>query len=298
MTVLKPSHSGQKTTIGTIFGDIEQLPTLPTVYNRLQNMLSDPKVSARDVGKVIEQDQALAAKIIKVVNSSYYGFPKQVSTISHSVVILGFNELKHMALSVSLLKLFNSKQGNHSFDPRAFWQHSLAVAVCAGTIARKAGHGKCSSHEEAFVAGLLHDIGKIIEDQYMQELFSKVIDLCSREQVLIYEAEKRLLGITHQDIGGFLAKKWRLPPVLESAILYHHTPMSKRSDPVLFSMLAIIHCADILVRGMGIGSGGDPFVPPLQSECWKELGLPVSCIKEIVEETTGIFNEISKLLLE
>jgi putative nucleotidyltransferase with HDIG domain len=287
-----------KSRLQKIINAIDQLPTLPTVYNYLQKMLSDPKVSAKDVGMVIEQDQALAVKILKVVNSSYYGFPRKVSTISHSVVLLGFNEIKHMALSVSLLKMFMKNGASGAFDYPGFWRHSVAVAVCAGVIGRKAGQAKCASHEEAFVAGLLHDIGKVIEEQFLHDDFTKVIAMREQENLSLFEAEKRLLGITHQEAGSYLAEKWRLPNILESAIGFHHDPLGKRSSPAIFAMASIIHCADVIVRAVGLGSGGDPFVPPLHPECWRELGLGLGHVEMIVDETMCMFNEVSKLLLE
>ncbi len=287
-----------KLKIEKVISGLDQLPTLPIVYNHLQRILSDPKVSAKDVGAVIEQDQALAAKILKVVNSSYYGFPKKVSTISHSVVILGFNEIKHMALSVSLLKMFGKNGGNHVFDNREFWKHSLAVAVCAGVIGRKAGQAKCASHEEAFVGGLLHDIGKVIEEQFLHDDFVKVTTMRTNENLRLVEAEKRVLGITHQEVGSYLADKWRLPGILESGIGFHHDPLGKKSSPALFAMASIIHCADVIVGGIALGSGGDSFVPPLYPECWQELGLTPGHIQMVVDETAGMFEEVSRLLLE
>jgi putative nucleotidyltransferase with HDIG domain len=284
--------------IEKVISGLDQLPTLPTVYHQLQKMLSDPKVSAKDVGAVIEQDQSLAAKILKVVNSSYYGFPKKVSTISHSVVILGFNEIKHMALSVSLLKIFGKNGGNSVFDYPGFWKHSLAVALCAGVIGRKAGQAKCVSHEEAFVAGLLHDIGKVIEEQFLHDEFTKVVAMRASENLRLIEAEKLIMGLTHQEVGGYLAEKWRLPGILESAIGFHHDPLGKRNSPALFTMASIIHCADIIARGIGIGSGGDPYVPPLCSECWQELGLTPGHVETVVDETVRMFDDVSKLLLE
>jgi HD-like signal output (HDOD) protein len=284
--------------IEKIISRIEQLPTLPAVYHRLQDMLSDPKVSAKDVGGVIEKDPALAAKILKMVNSSYYGFPKRISTISHSVVILGFTELMHLALSVSILRMFNKKGTNQAFNYMEFWKHSLGVAVCAGVIGRKVGPGKCTSHEEAFVAGLLHDVGKILEEQYIHREFTRVLELKEKENLLLFEAENRLLGITHQDVGSFLAEKWRLPSVLEAAIGLHHDPRGKRNSPGLYSMASIIHCADVFVRGLGIGSGGDPFVPPLFSECWHELGLTAGQVDTVLDETVRMYSDVAALLLK
>lgn len=287
-----------RTRIEKVISGLDQLPTLPTVYHHLQRMLSDPRVSAKDIGTIIEQDPALATKILKVVNSSYYGFPRKVSTISHSVVILGFNEIKHMALSVSLLKMFGKNGKNEVFDYPGFWKHSLGVAVCAGIIGRKAGQAKCASHEEAFVAGLLHDIGKVIEEQFLHDEFAGVIAVRESENLRLIEAEKRVIGLTHQEIGSYIAEKWKLPSVLEAAIGFHHDPLGKRGNSPVFNMTSIIHCADVIVHGIALGSGGDPFVPPLHGECWLELGLTPGHVETVVDETMRMFNDVAKLLLE
>jgi putative nucleotidyltransferase with HDIG domain len=284
--------------IDKVIGRLVQLPTLPIVYQRLQKMLSNPRVSAKDVGAVIESDQALAAKILKVVNSSYYGFPRKVATISHSVVILGFNEIKHMALSVSLLKMFVKKGGDRGFDYPGFWKHSLGVAVCAGIIGRKAGQARCASHEKAFVAGLLHDVGKVIEEQFFHDDFVKVLAMQESEKLRLIEAEKRLMGITHQEVGSYLAEKWKLPGVLEAAIGFHHDPLGKRDNPLFFTMASIVHCADVIVRGIALGSGGDPYVPPLHGECWLELGLSPGHVDIVVNETIHMFDDVYKSFLE
>ncbi|MBD3320083.1 MAG: HDOD domain-containing protein [Chitinivibrionales bacterium] len=284
--------------IEQMLGHVDQLPTLPAVYKRLQQMLTDPKVSAREVGAVIEQDQALAAKLLKVVNSSYYSFPRQVTTISHSVVILGFNEIKHMALSVSLLKMFGNARAGTLFDQSGFWKHSLGVAVCAGAIGRKAGPAKCPSHEEAFVAGLLHDIGKIIEDQFLHDDFVLVLREQKKQDVRLIEAEKRILKNTHQDFGAFLAHKWRLPAILESTIGFHHDPLRVQDSESEFAMTSIIHCANIIARALAIGTGGDPYVPRLEHQCWEFLDLGTDDLEPIVDESAGVFNDMAKLLLE
>ncbi|MBD3347155.1 MAG: HDOD domain-containing protein [Chitinivibrionales bacterium] len=290
-------ESALRTRMEKIIGRIDQLPTLPLVCRRLQAMLTDPTVSARDVGAVIEQDQALAAKLLKVVNSSYYHFPKKISTISHSVVILGFNEIKHMALSVSLLKMFGRKTGKNAFSQSELWKHSLGVAVCAGAIGRKVGQSKCPSHEEAFAAGLLHDIGKIIEDQFLHDDFVRVLTTRQNEKLRLVEAEKSVLRFTHQDIGAFLAEQWRIPPVLVSAIGFHHDPIMCRNSESIFTITSIVHCANVIVRSIALGSGGDPFVPHFVPESWYSLGMTIEHVQEIVDETCLLYDDMSNLLL-
>ena len=277
--------------------NVGQLPTLPLVYSRLQKVLADPRVSARQVSTVIEQDQSLVSKMLRIVNSVYYSFPRKISTVSQAVVILGFNEVKHLALSISILNAFDKSPDNTGFDQVEFWRHCLGVAICSGLLAKKAGAAKCGSHEEAFVAGLLHDIGKLVEHQYMHQLFQAVLQKRQAEDLLLYDAEKSCLGFTHEETGEYLIESWKLPLPLVAVTGFHHTPLTKKSNTSLFSLISIIHIADIIVRSLGLGSGGDPFVPPLNIECWKQIGLEVDSLENITLETEQSFKEMVHFLI-
>lgn len=280
----------------TTLRSVGQLPTLPVVYSRLQKVLGDPRVSAQEVGSVIEQDQSLASKVLKIVNSAYYSFPRRISTLSQAVVILGFNEVKNLALSISVINAFG-EYGNTAFDRIAFWKHSLAVAVCAGCIAKKAGAAISNSHEEAFVAGLLHDIGKIVEDQFMHDIFQEAFQKGQTQGMLLFEAEKATMGFTHQETGEFITELWKLPSQLVITTSFHHSPLGKKGTTNAFALVSLVHVADIIVRSIGLGSGGDPFIPPLIEECWNLIGLSTNSVESIVTETTRSFEEIGQFLL-
>ncbi len=277
--------------------DVRQLPTLPVVYSRLQNVLQNPKVSAREVGNVIEQDQALASKLLRIVNSAYYGFPSKISTMSKTVVILGFNEVKHLSLSICILKMFESNQKAGDFDHLEFWRHSIGVAVCAGILAKKSGVSKISSHEEAFVAGLLHDIGLIAQDQYIHGLFVKAVQKKQADNMYLYEAEKEIMGFTHEETGMFLTETWNLPPQLQATTGFHHIPIAKKGSS-LFNLVSVVHIADIVAVALGFGSKGDPFVPKYYRECLDALGLTVADIESSIDEIVRVYKEMSYCLID
>ncbi len=248
--------------------NISSIPTLPTVIERLTRLLQNPKTSAEEVGKAITTDQALASKVLKLVNSAFYGFPGRISTITHAIVILGFSTVKNVVLTASIFDAFrNKREGMAGFDLENFWLHSIACGAASSSIAKQIGS---SEKEECFIAGLVHDIGKLILCQYLPDEFSLALRHSAENRQLLYDSEKKLFDSTHEQIGGYLAERWNLPTSLQNAVKYHHRP-SPTHDHYLIT--AAVHCADILVRALDYGNGGDSQIPSVSEQAWKSLGL-------------------------
>lgn len=275
---------------------LKQLPTLPVIYKRLMEVMENQRVSAQLVGAVIEQDQAIASKLLRVVNSAYYGFSRRISTISQAVVILGFNEIKHLALSISIIHAMGKVADEKLFNYADFWRHSIGVAICSGVLSKKIGVTKCGSHEEAFVAGLLHDIGKIIEEQFFHEKYFEALQLSEATSTRLFENEKNVLSFTHEETGEYLLDYWKLPQNLVTAAGFHHSPDSKRNTAV-YASVSITHIADILCRSLGFGNGGDVFVPPLNKFCWEFTELTTDVLEPMLAEIERSYEEMSKFLL-
>lgn len=265
---------------------ISTIPTLPTVIAKIAKLLQSPQTSAEEVGRAITTDQSLASKVLKLVNSAFYGFPGKISTITHAIVILGFSTVKNIVLTASIFDAFkNRKTVVSDFNFEKFWLHSIACGAAAQAIARHIG---CKEKEECFIAGLIHDIGKIIECQYLPAEFMQVVAHVKEKNCLFYDAEKELFKTTHQEIGGFLAQRWNLPENLQNAIKYHHIPSPARSA---YTVTAIVHTADILVRALDFGSGGDARIPLISDEAWKELKLEGVVLQALFET---ISDEVEK----
>jgi putative nucleotidyltransferase with HDIG domain len=222
---------------------IPDIPTLPVVALKVNRMLQDYDVSIDKLSKTMEKDQAIVSKILKLVNSAFYGFrSKTISSLSHAVIMLGFNAVRNATLSVSVINAFSGKKTFEGFDITDFWRHSVAVAVTGRYLAEQT---RLEPSENCFVAGLLHDIGKVVLSQYFQELFGQVLASVQENGLSFYETEKRILPVNHAQIGAHLTRKWQLPVILVDAIGYHHTIAESASN---LNLLRITHVADIIVN--------------------------------------------------
>jgi putative nucleotidyltransferase with HDIG domain len=267
--------------------NISSISTLPTVIERITRLLQNPKTSAEEIGRAITTDQALASKVLKLVNSAFYGFPGRISTITHAIVILGFSTVKNIVLTASILDVFRRKGTSDlaDFDFEQFWMHSIACGAASQSIAKFLGN---KDKEECFIGGLIHDIGKVILCQFLPADFIDAYSMSKKEGILFYESEKKLFNITHEEIGGMLAERWNLPKSLQNAIKYHHCPLPSRD---YYMNTAVVHCADIFVRSLDYGNGGDDKIPAMAENVWKNLGLENTSLTTLFD---NIEDEIEK----
>jgi putative nucleotidyltransferase with HDIG domain len=230
--------------------NIEELPTLPAIALEVNRMLQDEDISVKQVAKTIETDQAMVPKILKLVNSAFFGLRSKISSISHAIMILGFNTVRNAAVSVSIIDTFSGKEVAEGFDVRDLWRHSIGVATTSRYLAHEL---HLPSPEDAFTGGLLHDMGKVVLSQYLPDLFKKVWTSAKENRLSFYQAEKKEIPIDHAQIGAFLSKRWQLPPYLTDAIRYHHS-VSKTAQDV--DLLMVVHVANILVNSLQADSNG------------------------------------------
>jgi HD-like signal output (HDOD) protein len=220
---------------------IIQLPALPAIAMEVVELVDNPKTSASKLGKVIASDQALTAKVLKIANSPFYGFPKKISTIDFAIIVLGFDALKEIVISISLISSLQRRSDKY-FDPRLFWDHSITTGVVGRRLARDLGY-RISG--EVFVAGLLHDMGISVLHRYFESEFMRIVEIVSEDGLTMLEAEESVLGVTHAEIGGWLAERWNLPDHLIEAICYHHTPANAKINRELVSL---VHCSDVIAN--------------------------------------------------
>ncbi len=246
---------------------VSEIPTLSPVMSKVVEMADDPATTTSQLAHFISHDQAITLKILKLVNSAYYSLPQRIGTIDMAIVILGFEEIKNIGLSVAVIDAFKNYDTRHFFDLRHFWVHSVAVATGCKLIALEL-HQKVPG--EAFVAGLIHDIGKLILSRHLPEEYARVIDRLRDDGGYDFEVEDELLGFTHAEAGGWLIKRWNLPDRQADAVYYHHCPEMFSGDP---NMAMIVNFADILAWRAGYISGVGTTLPGLNPEVERRLQL-------------------------
>ncbi|MCL1966644.1 MAG: HDOD domain-containing protein [Fibromonadales bacterium] len=248
-----------KTRIQTLINSLDELPTLPSVFFTVNKMLSDPRTSAIDIGKAISLDQVIASKVLKLANSSFYGFTSRVNTIPHAVAVLGFSSTKNIVLTTSVISTLNLKARIKGFSLADFWKHSAAVGTIAKLIANESYPQK---REEAFVAGLLHDIGKLILAICAPEFFAETIKLAISKNCLFLEVEKEVVGISHPETVAHINNKWNLPEEITAVIINHHRNIGDAGEYAMLT--AIVQLADILARGLQFGHPCDFSMPIIE----------------------------------
>jgi putative nucleotidyltransferase with HDIG domain len=261
--------------------DIRQLPSLSVVVLEILDSFKDEGLKVPELVRKIGRDQALAARVLRVANSAFLGFPSKVASINEAVVVLGFHAVRSLALAAGVIQQFPPGDGR-AFDRLAFWQHAIGVGVVARVLAQKLGRNQ----EEAFTAGLLHDIGRLVLDTYFHDGFLQVLALAAAEDCSLVEAEKRLLGMDHAEIGFEVARQWKFPLPVQLSIRGHHGPDGEVSD-----LADLVHFANVLAHGLEIGNSGYDQVPPLAAGAWQRLGLDwdavAACLPEIERLNAG-----------
>lgn len=220
---------------------IIQLPALPSLAMEVVEMVDNPKTSASQLGRVISSDQALTGKVLKIANSPFYGFPKKISTVDFAIIILGFDALKEIVISISLISSLQ-KKGDKYFSAKMFWDHSISSGVIARRLARDLGYRVSG---EVFVGGLLHDMGISVLSRYFESEYKRIVEVARETELTFLEAEESILGVTHAQVGGWLAERWNLPDHLIEAVAKHHTPGEAALNT---DLVALIHCADVLAH--------------------------------------------------
>lgn len=250
---------------------INTLPTVPGVLKRLSVIIEKPRITLVEISSFISNDPALTTKVLKMVNSAIYGFPGRIASVSHATMLLGLNVIKGLLLGVSVFELMQKTMNG-------LYEHSLACAIASRVIAQKKG---LKEPEEISVAGLLHDIGKVILTLEFQKEYEAAMNEAQAKGISIFDAEKIQFNATHANVGSWLAEKWRFPRSLIEVIEYHHRPALSKNAPL---ETAIVHLADILVRARGFGFAGENFVPEVNPAAFELLKLSEADIKDVLKE--------------
>ncbi len=251
---------------------LANLPTLPGIIQEITELTECPETNAGDVATVISSDQVLSAKVLRLVNSPVYGFPGRISSITHAVVLLGYNVVKGLALGTAVF----GSLGQHV---QGLWEHSFGCAVLSRRLAQKVG---IPDADEVMVAGLLHDLGKVVLAYLEPEAYGTAMERAESERQHVAACERAVFTVDHARVNRWLADEWRFPKRLTQPIIYHHQPEAAKGNQ---GVVDVVHLADILARAMGYGFPGDPTFPALSPEAFQRLDVPFEELDEVLAES-------------
>lgn len=228
------------------------LPPIPGVFAELAELLQDDDVDLRTLGGVIAKDPSMAVNVLRLANSAFYGLANKVKTLEHAVTMLGIREITSLCMACQAARIFKPAHGEKTIDLQSFWRHSVATGVLAKVFCTEF---RITPNSQAYLAGLMHDVGKIILDRFLHSEYRKVVQLTFDENMALIEAEKQVLGETHATVGGWLIEKWKLPHLFGAVTSFHHSIGRAPAESRL--MVAVVSLADLVARLKGFGFGGD-----------------------------------------
>jgi HD-like signal output (HDOD) protein len=279
--------TGHQTNILGLVNSTIELPTMPEVLVKLNDVMADPEASADAVANVVSKDPAVATNLLRIVNSAYYGLQVRVSSVNLAVSVLGFNMTRKIALKAAVFTVFGKKRDKiQQFDPLAFWQHAIFTGVAARVLGQNSPAFADSHAEDLYIAGLLHDIGKIILLEKACPRYLAMLRKAAQARRPETAVELEDFGFTHADVGSVLAIKWFLPEDLAIAIRYHHAPAR---DPFHRSLSSLIHLSDHLAWSTGRPSTVGTAAPALEHGIYEQIGLDLRQVEELLPHIQDAF---------
>jgi HD-like signal output (HDOD) protein len=276
--------------------EISHIATLPEITLRIIELVESPTSTAQDLNKVISNDPALCSRILKVVNSAFYGLPGQIGSINRAIVLLGLNAVKNIAIAASLAKLFRGGSLTPEFSAKDLWTHSITTATASKMIA---DHLKLGFSDEAFLAGLIHDIGIIVEIQFDRHRLIEVLERVKpgpdgKPACDWLQAETEIFGATHQDFGHGLCEKWKFPKNFSLVTGYHHRPLELSKD--IGTLVSIVYVADKIAGSTAFGFRLDVGGGEVDPAVLESLGLTGEALHQIAEQLPEQMQAVSAMM--
>jgi HD-like signal output (HDOD) protein len=284
-----PSEESLKKIVRALNG----LPSLPDVVYRIMELVHDPDSTVPQIVETLLLDQAMTAKILRVANSPYYGFVREISTVTQAVAVLGKNDIADHVISSALCG-FLGTQGPGLFDRRALWEYSLACAQCTRVLLRLSAQ----PNERAYICALLHDIGQLVIDEVFPQEHDRVLSLAQEEAWSIERAEREVLGVDHAFVGGMVALHWNFPPMLVDIIGNHHASADHlQPGSAEMQLRCLLDLSDRIVRSEGIGMNHDHTSCEIPEEMWFPLGLNASHHEKVANALGAAMGKLAGLIL-
>jgi putative nucleotidyltransferase with HDIG domain len=279
--------------IDKILNSINNLPTLTTIYTQLSEAIDDEYASNQRISQLISSDQASSFKILKVANSPLFGIQRKIESINQALLFLGHAEVKNILSTLSIVKQFNTRGDSHGLRPVDLWAHSIGVGIISRNLALISGQKKVDNY---FLAGVLHDIGKLIFLEFVPKEYMFAVEFAENENIPIKDAEKEILKIDHTQVGQLLAEKWKMPQYIQDVIQYHHSAQTPKGSSHL---LSTVHISNIMARIMRLGFSGDNLVPQPNMMVWDEVEIEKGDLISLQEKIVNDFkNAVHTLLVD
>lgn len=284
----------RKHRVSRILATLDDLPALPTVVLRVMELAGDAEAGAADFEAILRRDPVLAAKVLKLVNSPFFGLRHKITSVSHAVVLLGFKTVRSVVIAAKTSRLLNRQLTQYGFDAGGMWKHSISCAAICHFLAGRSALG-VDTREDLFVAGLLHDVGKLVIVPQVASVHAEFREAVRRNDWDVVAVERELLGISHDVVGGHMARRWGLDPALGELIERHH---ENGSAPPASRALLILRVADDLCHQLGIGRTAGPRAPSPRFREWTAgagLGGPEDVVREIrgpLAELQSVFESL------
>ena len=267
---------------------IDKMPSLPTSVTKIMEISNDPKASPADLNQVISLDPVLMGKVMKLINSAYYGLSQEVTSLVRAIIMLGINTVKNLALSTAVLANLGKGSSERGLNMDGFWRHSLCVGVTAKLIAKKLKIDP-KRLEEFFMAGLLHDIGKIPLNNRLSDPYVTAMGVADRDHIPLIQAEKSGIGIHHCEVGKIILQRWRLNQEIQDAVGFHHAPLSYEGPHM--NIVFAVTAANFFANTFEIGFAGDRYPLKLPDEVFSGIGVGMEWFDGIEAQ---VVNEIEK----
>jgi len=275
---------------------IDSMPALSITVAKVLEVVRNPQATAKDLNKVISLDPVLMGKVLKLINSAYYGLSNKVTSLVNAIIMLGINTIKNLALSTAVLSNMSNQSHFKSLNVDGFWRHSIGVGVASKLIAIKMGIPG-NQQEEYFIGGLLHDIGKIPLNEIFFEDYVKCIRMADMRRFPLVQMEKQILGITHEEVGKMIAEKWRLTSETLDCLLYHHDPGKVEKEK--FKLVSAVYMANNYCNLNQIGFSGNRYSGALDAGILEKTGITEEYLDDLFEtissevEKASIFLHVS-----
>ncbi len=275
---LELSFAERDKVINEAINDISHIATLPEVTVKIIELVENPNSTAHDLHVIISNDPALSARVLKVVNSAFYALPGQIGSINRAIVLLGLNAVKNIAIAASLAKLFRGGRLTPDFAARDLWTHSMAVATAVKMLSERIRLGL---PDEAFLAGLIHDIGVMVEMQARRAKLVQVLQRMKEHDERFRQAEMKVLGVTHEHLGQALCEKWKFPLFLQHVAGFHHRPLELTAESR--TLASLVHVADVIAARAELGFAGTVDKLEARPGVLAELKLTDAVIDEVTQ---------------